>query len=606
MSLPGLPREDRSADERLRSYLYAEPAGSEPPLRVVMVTSTEVPRWVESFLDLAAESRRIEVQVMPVAAGTTQEKSSLPLDLRAFLRIERVLLSLFLSAFRRNESGPLSRISLEPRVGIAAHGSVGDVETVRERLAAFQPDLVLLLGRPEWGETLATCARQGCWIIGADMDHQEHAGMSLLVPILEGQDATPFGLELQLAESATISLGMSWCATRAVSFSQHRDLAFLKLPALLMRALRQIANAGSRTEKGQVAVLRVAPSALAFATGSGMRALGITLRLLSQWRSRKHRANQPWFLLLPQAPSPIDPEAPRIDSYRSLVAPGRDYWADPFPVRHEERRLLFVEEFVDERNLGVICCLELQPDGSVLRHGVVLDEPFHLSYPQVFRSQGQWYMTVESCEANRVSLYRADDFPRGWQRVTDLIHGRVCVDPTLYQHNGHWYLFGNVSESGANPSDELFLFVSDSLEGPYRAHPANPIVSDVRSARPAGQLFVQGGKLIRPAQCCAPIYGSAVVFNEVVELSPHSYAERALSRLVPAWSPVLDGCHTYNRAEGMEVLDAHGEPPGIPVRIEVTDTPSAQIVDPPRGGGKDHGRSRLDLFFAVAMWQWYF
>jgi hypothetical protein len=253
------------------------------------------------------------------------------------------------------------------------------------------------------------------------------------------------------------------------------------------------------------------------------------------------------------------------------VAPRGDYWADPFVVEHGQRQLVFVEEFIGRRRLGIIVCLERLPDGNAQRLGVVLDEDSHMSYPQVFQWEGVWYMTVENSAARRVCLYRATDFPLGWECVADLITDRICVDATLHHHQGLWYLFGNVSECGANASDELFLFMSERLEGPYRPHPGNPIVSDVRRSRPAGQLFLKEGKLIRPAQCCVPVYGAATVFNQVTTLSPTHYSERPISRLDPDWAPSLDGCHTYNKARTLEVLDAHGEPPGNGVRINVVE-----------------------------------
>ena len=67
--------------------------------------------------------------------------------------------------------------------------------------------------------------------------------------------------------------------------------------------------------------------------------------------------------------------------------------------------------------------------------------------------------------------------------------------------------------------------------------------------------------MIRPAQDCAPGYGAAVVFNEILELDPTHYRERVLSRLGPDWDASLDGCHTYSAAGGIEVLDAHGVAP---------------------------------------------
>jgi hypothetical protein len=148
----------------------------------------------------------------------------------------------------------------------------------------------------------------------------------------------------------------------------------------------------------------------------------------------------------------------------------------------------------------------------------------------------------------------------GWTRVTDLIQGRACVDPTLYRHNGRWYLFANVSESGGSTCDELFLFVADSLASPFVPHPANPIVSDVRHARPAGRLFKHRGRLIRPAQNCGPSYGAEVAFREVTVLSPTRYEERPLGRLA-AWGLGMDGCHTYSAIEGLEVLDVRDRSP---------------------------------------------
>ncbi|MGV8943529.1 glucosamine inositolphosphorylceramide transferase family protein, partial [Thermomonas sp.] len=184
---------------------------------------------------------------------------------------------------------------------------------------------------------------------------------------------------------------------------------------------------------------------------------------------------------------------------------------------------------------------------------------------------GEWYMTVESASARRVSLYRATDFPLRWERTVDLVTGCVCVDGTLHHQNGHWYLLVNIAESGGGSCDELFLFVADQLTGPYRPHPANPVVCDVRRARPAGRLFVHEGRLIRPSQDCGPNYGAALVFNEVLQLDPEHYLERPLARLQPLESLGMSGCHTYSATPRMEVFDAHGRlSSGLP-RIRVRD-----------------------------------
>ena len=592
----------------VRTHLYADPAPGARPLELLMLVPPDSPHWIASFLCLANESRRVKVTVVPIqAGGSTQsdEPPRAPWDVRAFVAIERRLMGLFLKFIRHKQGGPLSKVDLSGSANIPheASGMVADLSAAQRIAGQLNPDLIVLLGPAEWAARLSEFARHGCWNIAADLFDEDSAALGLLGPILREEPATPFALELVSSHRQPLPLGSSWGATRAVSFSQHRELAFLKLPALLMRALRQLADGKELTGRGSVSSLRSARGAERLTSGMGLKALGITLGLLAASGLRKRKAEQPWFVLIPQKQNPLDLAQPRIESHVSLVAPGRNYWADPFPLLDGEQKYLFVEEFLDGSRKGVISCLELQGTQAARHHGIVLEEPFHLSYPQVFRWEGKWRMTVESCEADRVSLYETDAFPGGWKRVADLIQGRLCVDPTLHHHQGHWYLFGNVSESGGNPSDELFLFVADTLEGPYRAHPANPIVTDVRRARPAGRLFLDGERLIRPAQCCAPIYGSAVVFNEVVELTPEVYIEKPVSRLDPSWSPSLDGCHTYNRDGDLEVLDAHGE---VPVGSSVIPVQQIHASRGDRSGqAKASGRaSPLEFLLTATSWTW--
>jgi len=92
--------------------------------------------------------------------------------------------------------------------------------------------------------------------------------------------------------------------------------------------------------------------------------------------------------------------------------------------------------------------------------------------------------------------------------------------------------------------------------GPWTAHPANPVRSDARRARPAGALFAHDGALFRPAQICVPRYGAGLSINRVLRLTPHSYAERQVERVLPDAAQGLLGLHTMNRAGDLTVADA--------------------------------------------------
>jgi glycosyltransferase involved in cell wall biosynthesis len=362
-------------------------------------------------------------------------------------------------------------------------------------------------------------------------------------------------------------------ATQAGSFALQREQILHKLPGLLLGGLRDLHAGRLNMPRQGTALLHLRDTDEAFSFGSGLRAFAVSLQHTLRWRRRLWYGGDTWFLALRRSRELLDPVAPDVGEVAALVAPSGRYWADPCIVECNGRRLMFVEEYSIHDNKGVIACLELLADNKARRLGIALERPWHLSYPQVFESDGTWYLTVESGSVRRASLYRAAGLPLLWEHVGDLLSGCQCVDPTLYRKDGYWYLFAGVSESGGSTCDELFLFVATALTGPYKPHPSNPIVRDVRRARPAGRLFERNGRLIRPAQDCAPDYGAAIVFNEVLELSPTRYRERELSRISPSWLPDLWGCHTYCSVGQAEVVDARGQVSAATAQIHVSNEP---------------------------------
>lgn len=536
--------DDRSLHSRTPLYASAHPR----PLRVACVMPARVPAWLARLQELAAEHEWLEWTSVPVE-GLSSGEFRIPADLRAFLRHER--------SRRPHGSGAFAPLALP----VSVQGP--DLASVQARLAVLRPDLIVLMGAPHWAEALAPQAALGCWLIDDTLGNADAAAQALLLPLLRGETATAVELELACPGQAPIGLASSWGSTCQTSVTQQCEHAFRKLPALVLRALRGLQQGSLAEPSSGPATLRLKSSPLH--AGAGMRALARTLavRFGIRWQHQRQPYEDPWFVLIRQDRDLLDPERPDIPRFQALTASaalGTQIWADPCCVEDGDRKLIFVEECTPDARIAHIACLEVPEQGPVRRLGVVLDRPYHLSFPQVFRWEGNWYMTVESGQARCVTLYRAQGFPMMWQPVGDLLKGRHCVDPVLHHHEGRWYLFVNVAESGGSTWDELFLFVADTLNGPYVPHPANPIVADVRRARPAGRLFQHEGRLIRPAQDCAASYGAAIVFNEVLALSPTCYAERPLGRLDASWAKGLDGCHTYSASGGMEVLDARGVP----------------------------------------------
>ena len=77
-------------------------------------------------------------------------------------------------------------------------------------------------------------------------------------------------------------------------------------------------------------------------------------------------------------------------------------------------------------------------------------------------------------------------------------------------------MFANAAASGSRMfDDELHLFHAERLLGHWQPHPRNPVKSDARCARPAGQLVWRNGALLRPAQICGPMCRAIVSFARV-------------------------------------------------------------------------------------------
>ena len=232
------------------------------------------------------------------------------------------------------------------------------------------------------------------------------------------------------------------------------------------------------------------------------------------------------------------------------------FWADPFQIKVDGRFYIFFEEYVNSAGRAHISVVEVNRNGIVNGPTEVLKLDCHLSYPFVFAWQGDYYMIPETGERNVVELYRATSFPFEWEPEKVLLEANHPLDATLIEVNGMWWMFVNIQEEGVAVNwDELHLYYSESPLGPWKPHARNPVVSDVRSARPAGRLFWSKDVLFRPSQDSSLRYGYATTINRVIDLSPTAYKEAEVLKILPDWDKDIIGVHTVNLFNEMTVID---------------------------------------------------
>ncbi len=240
--------------------------------------------------------------------------------------------------------------------------------------------------------------------------------------------------------------------------------------------------------------------------------------------------------------------------WQVLPDDGRRFYADPFIMARDGRAHLFVEEFPYATGKGVISHCLIGANGTTSAPKPVLEARTHLSYPFVFEHGGEVYMIPESGAARQIALYRAQRFPDVWALDCILLEDIEAYDATLVEHEGRFWIFAALAE-GATTHDALALFYADELRGPWHAHPRNPVLVDVRSARPAGSMISRSGQLMRIVQDCSESYGSGMAICKVDTLDTENYRQSVLTRLRPPSCFQATGTHTLNRCAGVEVID---------------------------------------------------
>lgn len=379
-------------------------------------------------------------------------------------------------------------------------------------------------------------------------------------------------------DGITVVIDRAVSGVRPFSLTLSRDMLLWKLAALVPRAVERALGADAPSVAASASATGPAsasappspsapgsPSSLGSRSTLGSRSapgspsmFALLARSATAWPRvllTRLLFRRPWAIRLRRrAPEP----AAGWSTGGELVRWTRDHlYADPFLFEHEGRHHLFCEEQPPGAERAVIAHTELRLDGVAADPPTpVLARPYHLSYPFVFAHEGETFMIPETSAVARVELYRAVEFPHRWEHEAVLIDGLDAADATLLEHEDRLWLFASVTPEDASSLDELHLFWASGPRGPWQPHPRNPVVSDVRCARPAGAVQRWGSRLVRPGQDGSRRYGEAISFREIDLLSTSDYAEHEIARLEPTdLGGDARATHTYAADGRFEAID---------------------------------------------------
>ena len=231
-------------------------------------------------------------------------------------------------------------------------------------------------------------------------------------------------------------------------------------------------------------------------------------------------------------------------------------WADPFFIEKENKIYLFFEEKIKDTN-GHISIMILDKDGNIIDEPkIILKQDHHLSFPNVFEINDEFYMLPESIESNSLNLYKSIKFPYKWRMQRQLLKGSYA-DPSIIFFDEYYWIFVTKScVPSASSNDELYIYhTSDLNTGKIYCHPQNPVKTSCRQSRNGGAIHIYDDKIIRVAQETNFEYGEKVKLFHISELSPTSFKEELLKVIDTSWKESILGLHTLNFNDQYAVFD---------------------------------------------------
>lgn len=546
-----------AAAERDDSAPALRPRQLPARLRVgLLAGEARQPRWLLDAFSGRAFAAQGDLVLIALGNGPTE--APLPRAWRTYLRLDELCGRLV----RRRPAGLSADNDLRRLGPRLVQLQSGRGTEWRDALAGADLDVLFVIGDERSLHTLiaglgarmadlAVSARFGCW--GFRFSNGASESWAGLGEVISGVSVTTSRLVAYLPDGSERLLVQSWTRTLPFSVGANRNRLLARTAAYPARALRDLNHGGADWLQARPAEASAKASAGRGAAGAALPAILQVSRRMAKRGLEKLAYVDQWFLAYR-----FGNEAAAKDDwgpFTCLLPPRDRFWADPFPLRWGERHLVFFEELPFARRKAHISVIEVAADGSHSEPMRALSSDYHLSYPFLFEAEGQLFMIPETGRNRSVELYRCLRIPDVWKLEKVLLRDAHYVDATLHQVGGRWWMFVNVGQDLSNLHDELHLYYADHFLGPWNPHRANPVKSDVRSARCAGRLFEEGGQLMRPSQICVPRYGAGLVLNQVLELNPERYREREVARIQPPRDSRILGMHTLNRAGALTVVD---------------------------------------------------
>ena len=215
-----------------------------------------------------------------------------------------------------------------------------------------------------------------------------------------------------------------------------------------------------------------------------------------------------------------------------------------------------MKNFIKKKNKGVICVCELK-NNELINFKDIIVEPYHLSYPMLFRKKNNFFLVPESYQNKKIQFYKCVKFPFKWKKINTLFNNEITADPTIFKYKKNFWIFINKTKNNLNDlNKKLYLYKLSENFKKIIPHKKNPVVSSFNGGRSAGNIFTFKKKVIRPAQINNnKNYGYGMNFYEIKKMNLREYQEKKVANIKSKNFKNCLGIHHFCNVDNDYIFD---------------------------------------------------
>ena len=241
----------------------------------------------------------------------------------------------------------------------------------------------------------------------------------------------------------------------------------------------------------------------------------------------------------------------------------KEYWyADPLLYEFSGELFLYMEAFDKKKKKGCIACSRIL-DGKIGEAKTIIEEPYHMSFPMIYKMGNEVYMIPETEAGGTINIYINNDDPCKWTLFQRIETEMSIVDSVVYDSSIDTVSIIASTFCPNNP--KLTRYILYQLR---KEHDRFSICFDDKfnSSSQYGYGNRNSGYIIGDLHCTQrstpAVYGYANVFYRLKGFKEGTLDETFMSEITPNQIKMISdkrikpiGIHTYSLAGNYEAID---------------------------------------------------